>query len=126
VDLVITGADRVAANGDTANKVGTYLKALASQDNGVPFYIAAPLSTIDFGCPDGGSIPIENRDADELRTVGGLDAQGRPASVSIAPADMAVSNPAFDVTPARLIRGIITEHGISAPDALRSLPGAPA
>jgi len=126
VDVVITGADRVAANGDTANKIGTYLKALAAHDNDVPFYIAAPLSTIDFRCPDGAAIPIEDRDGAEVREVNGLDARGHAASVRIAPAQMAVRNPAFDVTPARLIRGIITEHGVCAPAALGTLPGAPA
>ena len=120
-DLVITGADRVAANGDSANKVGTYLKALAAQDAGVPFYIAAPFSTLDFACPEGSAIPIEDRDADELRCVNGLDAAGQLTSLRQAPEDMAVINPAFDVTPARLIRGIITERGIAAPGALREM-----
>ncbi|MDO9242252.1 MAG: s-methyl-5-thioribose-1-phosphate isomerase, partial [Rhodocyclaceae bacterium] len=95
VDCVIVGADRIAANGDTANKVGTYLKALAAKAHGVPFYVAAPISTIDFACPDGARIPIEERAAAEL----GI-------------ANTAVANPAFDVTPANLIAGIITEHGI--------------
>ncbi|THF63056.1 S-methyl-5-thioribose-1-phosphate isomerase [Pseudothauera nasutitermitis] len=121
VDLVITGADRVAANGDTANKVGTCLKALAARDAGVPFYIAAPFSTLDFACPDGGAIPIEDRAADELLCVAGLDANGQPATLRQAPADTQVLNPAFDVTPARLIDGIITERGIAAAGALREL-----
>lgn len=95
VDCVIVGADRIAANGDTANKVGTYLKALAARAQGVPFYVAAPVSTIDFACPDGAHIPIEERSAAEF---GALHAP--------------VANPAFDVTPAALIAGIITEHGI--------------
>ncbi|QID18989.1 S-methyl-5-thioribose-1-phosphate isomerase [Nitrogeniibacter mangrovi] len=124
VDVVITGADRVAANGDSANKIGTYLKALAAADNGLPFYIAAPMSTVDFGCPDGGAIPIEDRAGAEVREVAGRDADGRPATVRIAPDDLPVANPAFDVTPARLITGIITEHGICAPSALHDLPGA--
>ncbi len=119
VDMVITGADRVAANGDSANKVGTYLKALAAHDNGVPFYIAAPMSTIDFDCPDGAAIPIEERDANEVREVRGFDAAGQPAQVAIAALGTAVGNPAFDVTPARLITGILTEHGVSAPNSLR-------
>ena len=101
VDLVIVGADRIAANGDTANKVGTYLKALAARAHGVPFYVAAPLSTIDFACPSGAAIPIEERAADEL---------GAGA--------VPVANPAFDVTPAALIGGIISERGIAAADAL--------
>jgi len=115
VDVVITGADRVAANGDSANKVGTYLKALAAMDNGVPFYIAAPLSTIDFECPDGAGIPIEDRSGDEVRRVAGLDDDGIRHEVQIVPHETRVANPAFDVTPARLITGIITEHGISTP-----------
>ena len=121
VDLVITGADRVAANGDTANKVGTYLKALAAADHGVPFYIAAPCSTIDFACPNGAAIPIEDRDGDEVRVLHGLDASGGTAQLRIAPTDTAVGNPAFDVTPAARITAIITEHGVVAPGALASL-----
>jgi methylthioribose-1-phosphate isomerase len=96
VDLVIVGADRVAANGDTANKVGTYLKALAARAHGVPFYVAAPLSTIDFACPTGTAIPIEERAAAEL---------GAGATACV--------NPAFDVTPAALISGIVSERGIA-------------
>ncbi|MCM2290043.1 MAG: S-methyl-5-thioribose-1-phosphate isomerase [Sulfuritalea sp.] len=101
VDLVIVGADRIAANGDTANKVGTYLKALAARAHDVPFYVAAPLSTIDFACPAGAAIPIEERAADELGA-----------------GDVPVANPAFDVTPATLISGIISERGIAAANAL--------
>ncbi|MBE7422745.1 MAG: S-methyl-5-thioribose-1-phosphate isomerase [Zoogloeaceae bacterium] len=121
IDLVIVGADRIAANGDTANKVGTYLKALAAADCGVPFYVAAPLSTIDLACPDGERIPIEERDGAELRHVGGLDRAGTPSAVAIAPDATAVANPAFDVTPARLIAGILTERGVCAPDELHRL-----
>jgi methylthioribose-1-phosphate isomerase len=95
VDCVIVGADRIAANGDTANKVGTYLKALAAQAHGVPFYVAAPVSTIDFDCPSGAAIPIEERSADELGA-----------------GPVPVANPAFDVTPAALIAGIVTEQGV--------------
>ena len=105
VDCVIVGADRIAANGDTANKIGTYLKALAASAHGVPFYVAAPVSTIDFACPDGAHIPIEERAAAELGA-------GDTALVA---------NPAFDVTPATLIAGIITERGIIAPSNLRSV-----
>jgi methylthioribose-1-phosphate isomerase len=101
VDLVIVGADRVAANGDTANKVGTYLKALAARAHGVPFYVAAPLPTIDFACASGAQIPIEERGAEELGA-----------------GDTPVANPAFDVTPAALISGIISERGIAAADQL--------
>jgi len=123
VDMVMVGADRIAANGDTANKVGTYLKALAAADCGVPFYVAAPLSTIDRDCPDGAHIPIEARDGGELRHVGGLDRKGKPATVAIAPDSLAVANPAFDVTPARLISGIVTERGVCAPGQLHTLFG---
>ena len=109
VDLVIVGADRIAANGDVANKVGTYLKALAARAHNVPFYVAAPVSTIDFGCPDGSAVPIEERDAEEL----GIHALGL--------ADCPVRNLAFDVTPAALIAGIITEQGIFPPGQLARL-----
>lgn len=111
VDAVIVGADRIAANGDVANKVGTYLKALACADNGIPFYVAAPRSTLDFACPDGTAIPIEERDGDEFRLVQGLDARGVPSALHQLPARQAVANPAFDVTPARLVTAIITERG---------------
>jgi methylthioribose-1-phosphate isomerase len=121
VDMVIVGADRIAANGDTANKIGTYLKALAAQDCGVPFYVAAPLSTIDLNCPDGDRIPIEERGGDELRHVGGLDRQGVHATVAIAQDSTVVANPAFDVTPSTLISGIITERGVCAPGELHTL-----
>jgi methylthioribose-1-phosphate isomerase len=110
-DVVLVGADRIAANGDVANKIGTYLKALAARESGVPFFVAAPFSTIDFACPDGGAIPIEERDGDELRVVQGVDAAGRPAAVRAIPAGEAVANPAFDVTPGRLIGAIVTERG---------------
>lgn len=112
VDLVIVGADRIAANGDTANKIGTYLKALAARAAGIPFYVAAPVSTIDAECPDGKAIPIEDRDGDEVRIVSGLDDTGEPARVRLAPGELAIRNPAFDVTPADLIDGLITELGV--------------
>ena len=121
IDIVITGADRIAANGDTANKIGTYLKALAARANGVPFYIAAPLATVDFACPDGGAIPIENRTSDEVREVAGLDATGHSARVQLAPPTTASVNPAFDITPAHLIDGILTEYGLFRPDELGRL-----
>ena len=111
VDAVIVGADRIAANGDVANKVGTYLKALAAHEAGVPFYVAAPRSTIDFACCDGAAIPIEERDGDELRVVAGVDGETHPATVRQLPVDEAVGNPAFDVTPARFVTAIITERG---------------
>jgi len=103
VDLVVTGADRIAANGDTANKIGTYSVAVLASHHGIPFYVAAPFSTIDASIPSGTAIPIEERDADEVRRMGGRQ---------IAPAETPVYNPAFDVTPAELISGIITERGV--------------
>ncbi len=121
VDLVIVGADRIAANGDVANKIGTYLKALAAREHGVPFYVAAPLSTIDFACADGLRIPIEERAADELRHVYGVGHGGHSVSVTLLPAETPAANPAFDVTPASLVAGIITEHGIFPPDGLKAL-----
>ncbi len=121
IDVVLVGADRIAANGDTANKIGTYLKALAAKDNNVPFYVAAPRSTIDLNCANGTGIPIENRDAEEVRQIAGLDPSGSIATVALAPESMAVFNPAFDVTPAALISGIITERGVRVPAALREL-----
>ncbi len=103
VDCVIVGADRIAANGDVANKVGTYLKALAAKAHGIPFYVAAPRSTIDLACPDGASIPIEERSGSELGTT------------------TASANPAFDLTPAGLITAVVTECGIHAPQDIRKL-----
>ena len=114
VDAVIVGADRIAANGDVANKIGTYLKALAAADNGIPFYVAAPRSTIDFACADGAHIPIEERDGDELRLVHGLDARGVPSALRQLPAGEDVANPAFDLTPGWLVRAIVTERGACA------------
>lgn len=121
VDLVITGADRIAANGDSANKVGTYLKALAARAHDVPFYIAAPRSTIDFACPNGRAIPIEERSADEVRLIHGLDDHGTAARLRIAGDTTAACNPAFDVTPAGLLAGIICEFGVFAADALAAI-----
>ncbi len=111
VDAVITGADRIAANGDVANKVGTCLKALACAHRGIPFYVAAPRSTLDFACASGQDIPIEEREGDELRVVPGLDEQGNPARIRQIPTSEAVCNPAFDVTPAELVTTLITERG---------------
>lgn len=112
VDAVIVGADRVAANGDVANKVGTYLKALACRAHGVPFYVAAPRSTVDPGCPSGAQIPIEERDGDELRLVRGVDEAGRPMTVRVLDEAEPVHNPAFDVTPAALVSAVISEAGV--------------
>src|SRR5262245_27379311 len=115
VDLVITGADRVTAQGDVCNKIGTYLKALAARDNGVPFYAAVPSSTIDFTLGDGiAEIPIEQRGSEEVATMTGRTADGRIETVTVVPAGSPVANYAFDVTPARLVTGLITERGVMA------------
>ena len=103
IDVVLVGADRVAANGDTANKIGTYAVAVAARHHGIPFYVCAPWSTIDHSTPNGSAITIEQRAADEVRFAGGG---------AIAPADANVRNPAFDVTPAELITGVITDKGV--------------
>lgn len=112
IDAVITGADRIALNGDTANKIGTYGLAISAKRHNVPFYIAAPISTIDFNCPNGSSIPIEERDHREVTMVG---------SETLVYEGAKVWNPAFDVTPADLIKGIITEAGIFEPSRLKEL-----
>jgi len=114
VDLVIVGTDRVAPNGDVANKIGTYLKALAAHDNGVPFYVALPHSTIDWTLDEGLSIPIEERSADEVLKMPGRLPDGRVVTVEIAAPGSPAGNPAFDVTPARLVTGFITERGVCA------------
>src|ERR1700722_3718614 len=113
VDIVIVGTDRVTANGDVCNKIGTYLKALAAHDNKVPFYVALPSPTIDFSIADGlAEIPIEQRAAEEVATMTGRTADGRIETVRIAPDGSPVANYAFDVTPARLVTGLITERGV--------------
>jgi methylthioribose-1-phosphate isomerase len=115
IDLVIVGTDRVTANGDVCNKIGTYLKALAARDNNVPFYVALPSPTIDFNIADGvAEIPIEERSADEVATMTGRTADGRIETVRIVPDGSAVANYGFDVTPARLVTGLITERGVIA------------
>jgi methylthioribose-1-phosphate isomerase len=117
VDLAIVGTDRVAANGDVCNKIGTYLKALAAHDNGVPFYVALPSPTIDFSIDDGiRQIPIEQRSADEVATMTGRTADGRIETVRVVPEGSPVANYAFDVTPARLVTGLITERGLLRPE----------
>ena len=117
VDLVIVGTDRVAANGDVCNKIGTYLKALAAHDNAVPFYVALPSPTIDFSISDGlRQIPIEQRSADEVATMTGRTAAGKIETVRIVPDGSPVANYAFDVTPARLVSGLITERGVLKPE----------
>ena len=112
IDLVVVGADRIAANGDVANKIGTYSVAVLARENDLPFYVAAPMSTIDFDCPDGSRIPIEQRDPDEVIA---------PFGVRVAPVGVGVRNPAFDVTPARYVSAIITERGIARPPYAESL-----
>ncbi len=113
VDIVIVGTDRVTANGDVCNKIGTYLKALAARDNSVPFYVALPSPTIDFGVADGvAEIPIEERSADEVATMTGRTADGRIETVRVVPDGSPVANYGFDVTPARLVSGLITERGV--------------
>jgi methylthioribose-1-phosphate isomerase len=115
VDIAIVGADRVTANGDVCNKIGTYLKALAAHDNGVPFYIGLPSPTIDFALREGRDIPIEERSPDEVATISGETADGRIETVRVVPQGSGVANFAFDVTPARLVTGLITERGVLAP-----------
>jgi methylthioribose-1-phosphate isomerase len=115
VDIAIVGADRVTANGDVCNKIGTYLKALAARDNGVPFYIGLPSPTIDFAVADGRDIPIEERSGEEVATMTGETADGRIETVRVVPKGSGVANYAFDVTPARLVTGLITERGVIAP-----------
>jgi methylthioribose-1-phosphate isomerase len=112
VDLVVVGSDRIAANGDIANKIGTYSVAVLAKENDIPFYVAAPMSTIDFDCPDGDRIPIEERDPAEVTELFGT---------RIAPPGVEVRNPAFDVTPARYVRAIITERGVAEPPFTASL-----
>jgi methylthioribose-1-phosphate isomerase len=114
IDCVIVGADRIAANGDVANKIGTYSVAVLAKENGLPFFVAAPTSTLDLALPDGSRIPIEERDPDEVRTIGG---------VPVTPSGTAVENPAFDVTPNRYVAAIITERGVARPPYLESLRG---
>ncbi len=115
VDMVIVGTDRVTAQGDVCNKIGTYLKALAARDNDVPFYVALPSPTIDFTVADGvAEIPIEERSGDEVALVSGRAADGQVVSVKITPDGSPVANYAFDVTPARLVTGLVTERGVIA------------
>ena len=123
VDMVIVGTDRVTANGDVANKIGTYLKALAAKDNNVPFYVALPSSTIDWTLDSGRDIPIEERSEDEVLKMAGRLPDGSVAIVEIAAPGSGAANPGFDVTPARLVTGFITERGTCAatPEGLRSL-----
>ncbi len=124
VDMVITGTDRTTARGDVCNKIGTYLKALAARDNGIPFYVALPSPTIDWSVQDGvAEIPIEERSPDEVSFVEGRGADGARTRVRVSPEATPAANPAFDVTPARLVTGLITERGIApaTPEGLAAL-----
>ena len=118
VDLCIVGTDRTTAAGDVCNKIGTYLKALAASDNGVPFFVALPGPTIDWTIEDGvRDVPIEQRDATEVTRIAGRTDAGDVVSVDITPDGSAAANYAFDVTPARLVSGLITERGVCAASA---------
>lgn len=125
VDAVIVGCDRVSARGDVANKIGTYLKALAAHDCGVPFYVAMPTSTLDRSLDDGlAEIPIEERSAREVTHLAGRDAHGAIVEVQLVPDGTPAANPAFDVTPARLVTALLTEHGVvrATREAIAALP----
>jgi methylthioribose-1-phosphate isomerase len=117
VDMVIVGTDRTTANGDVCNKIGTYLKALAAHDNGVPFYVALPSPTIDFDLASGFDIPIEERGGEEVSHITGRAPSGETVTVQLTPDGSPVANYAFDVTPARLVTGLVTERGIVRADA---------
>lgn len=114
VDICIVGTDRTTAHGDVCNKVGTYLKALAARDNGIPFYVGLPTSTIDWQIENGREIPIEDRDASEIHTLHGRQANGEHAAIRVYPQETRFANPAFDVTPGHLVTGLITEWGVYA------------
>ena len=116
VDVVIVGSDRATATGDVCNKIGTYLKALAAADNNVPFYAALPVSTIDFNIDDGLKIPIEERSEDEVLQMSGITFTGQIETISITTEGIVAANPAFDVTPARYVTGIITDRGVVSPE----------
>lgn len=123
VDICFVGSDRTVANGDVCNKIGTYLKALAAHDNAVPFYVTLPFSTIDWTLRDGFSIPIENRDEKEVTAMPGRLGDGTVATVDIAAPGSKAANPAFDVTPGRLVTGLVTERGVceATTEGLRAL-----
>jgi methylthioribose-1-phosphate isomerase len=126
IDAVVVGADRIAANGDTANKIGTYTVAVLAQRHGVPFYVAAPWSTVDLSTAAGEAIPIEERSREEVVEATGVDATGVMRTISLAPHGVAARHPAFDVTPAELITAIITDRGVAEPpfeSSLRRLGG---
>jgi len=121
VDMMIVGSDRIAANGDVANKIGTLEKAIVAQYYGIPFYVAAPVSTIDFDCASGEDIPIEQRHQDEVLYQSGPDAEGKLKNILISSPGSEALNPAFDVTPATLVTAIITEKGIFKPEDLAAV-----
>ena len=123
VDVVIVGTDRTTAAGDVANKVGTYPLALAARDNGVPFYVAVPSTSIDWTIGDGAGIPIEERAADEVTRVWGVDGDGVERWVRVAPEGTRAANYAFDVTPRRLVTGMVTERGVCGAEGLGGLFG---
>jgi methylthioribose-1-phosphate isomerase len=112
IDCVIVGADRIASNGDVANKIGTYSVAVLAKENDIPFYVAAPISTLDLSIADGGQIPIEERNPDEVRSINGMP---------VTPAGVGISNPAFDVTPHQYVHAIITDRGVARPPFQKSL-----
>jgi len=120
IGAIVVGADRIAANGDVANKIGTYTVAVLAKEHGIPFYVAAPISTVDLACPDGSGIPIEQRSAKEITHINGKQ---------MVPDGVSIENPAFDVTPAKYVAAIITERGIArAPyeESLHKLAGTEA
>ena len=121
VDLVIVGADRVAANGDVANKIGTYEKAVIAKENGIPFYVAAPRMTFDLKCEEGDDVEIEERDHDEVRKMWGVDEKGNAMRILISEEKANVRNPAFDVTPSKYVTAFITEEGILEPPFKESI-----
>ena len=121
VDLVIVGADRVAANGDVANKIGTYEKAVVAKENGIPFYVAAPRMTFDLKCEEGDDVEIEERDHDEVRKMWGVDEKGNAMRILISEEKANVRNPAFDVTPSKYVTAFITEEGILEPPFKESI-----
>ena len=112
INAIVVGADRIAANGDVANKIGTYTVAVLAKEHGIPFYVAAPFSTVDFATPDGSGIPIEQRDSKEVTHIAGKQ---------MVPTGVEVENPAFDVTPAKYVTAIVTEKGVARAPYLESL-----
>jgi len=124
VDMVIVGADRIAANGDVANKIGTYEKAVLAHENEIPFYVAAPRMTFDLDCEDGELIEIEERSPQEIVGMWGIDDTGNPSRILIASEGTSVRNPAFDVTPAKYVTAFITERGILRPPYPESIKRA--